>query len=175
VTRGTFRPDLYYRLNVFPIHVPPLADRREDIPLLVESFVAQFNRRMGKLIRSVHADSLTHLCHRDWPGNIRESRHVIERAMILCPSPALVVEPADLLSGRDRPAARPAQATPTGPETLATLDAIARDPIPGVQNETRSHVASRVMFPSAGTARRSRPCASRFGVKCRLLGRAPPA
>ncbi len=92
IENGSFRADLFYRLSVFPVLVPPLSERREDIPLLVESFMQQFNRRMGKQVESIDAASLQYLCARDWPGNIRELRHVIERAMILCDGPCLVVE-----------------------------------------------------------------------------------
>ncbi len=95
VEDGKFRSDLYYRLNVFPIEVPPLRQRREDIPLLVETFVAHFNRRMGKQVEAIDPASLESLCERDWPGNIRELRHVIERAMILCDAEVLRLEPGD--------------------------------------------------------------------------------
>ncbi len=147
VERGTFRSDLYYRLNVFPIHVPPLADRREDIPLLVEAFVTQFNRRMGKRVNSVHPESLDYLCQRDWPGNIRELRHVIERAMILCTSDQLVVEPADTPPGHDRATAAPGHAAPAGQGALATLDAVERDHIKQVL-----HVCHGVIEGAAGAS-----------------------
>ncbi|TWT43799.1 Formate hydrogenlyase transcriptional activator [Phycisphaerae bacterium RAS1] len=100
---GTFRRDLYYRLNVFPIHVPSLSERREDIPLLVQAFVGQFSRRMGKRVESIAPESLASLMERDWPGNIRELKHVIERAMILCDGTVLAVEDAP----RRTPAASP--------------------------------------------------------------------
>jgi transcriptional regulator with GAF, ATPase, and Fis domain len=129
VDRGTFRSDLYYRLNVFPIHVPPLANRREDIPLLVDSFIAQFNRRMGKRIQSIHPDSLAYLCHRDWPGNVRELRHVIERAMILSPGEELIVEPADVLSPADGSGSAAGMADPGMKGQLASLEAVERDHI----------------------------------------------
>jgi formate hydrogenlyase transcriptional activator len=129
VERGTFRTDLYYRLNVFPIHVQPLADRRDDIPLLAESFIAQFNRRMGKQVKSLHADSLAYLCERDWPGNIRELRHVIERAMILCQGDELVIEPAEGRRLMDPFAARSGIQPPAAPATLATLEAVEREHI----------------------------------------------
>ncbi len=94
VNAGTFRRDLYYRLSVFPIHVPALARRREDIPLLVEQFMAYFSRRTGKHFEAIEPDSLERLVQRNWPGNIRELRHAIERAMILCDPPLLRVQPA---------------------------------------------------------------------------------
>ncbi len=92
IENGSFRSDLFYRLNVFPILVPSLSERREDIPLLIDSFIQQFNRRMGKQIESIDTRSMQYLCARQWPGNIRELLHVIERAMILCDGTCLTVE-----------------------------------------------------------------------------------
>jgi formate hydrogenlyase transcriptional activator len=83
VEDGEFRADLYYRLNVFPISLPPLRERREDIPILVRSFVDTFSRRMGQPIHSVSDEVMTSLMHYSWPGNIRELQNVIERAVIL--------------------------------------------------------------------------------------------
>ena len=83
VKNGTFREDLFYRLNVFPIHVPPLRDRPEDIPLLVMTFVREFEKKMGKKIRSVPSRMMDELRCYPWPGNIRELRNVIERAVIV--------------------------------------------------------------------------------------------
>ena len=80
---NTFRPDLYYRLNVFPIRVPSLRERPEDIPLLVRHFVQQFAQRMGKTIDSVPADTMNALVQYHWPGNIRELQNIIERAVIV--------------------------------------------------------------------------------------------
>ncbi len=91
---GAFRTDLYYRLNVFPLHVPPLRARPEDIPALVAFFVDQFNRRMGKRVESVDPETMAELCGRHWPGNIRELRHVVERAMIMSDGALLHIEPA---------------------------------------------------------------------------------
>lgn len=92
VEKGIFRVDLYYRLNVFPIHIPPLRERREDIPVLVESFIAEFSQRMGKHCDRIDEQSLDDLCQRVWTGNIRELKHVIERAVILSNSPCLQIE-----------------------------------------------------------------------------------
>jgi PAS domain S-box-containing protein len=82
VREGAFREDLYYRLNVFPIHVPPLRERTEDIPLLVWRFVHEFSKGSGRRIESIDMDSLAALRQYAWPGNIRELRNVVERAMI---------------------------------------------------------------------------------------------
>src|SRR5262249_26224205 len=80
---GTFRSDLYYRLDVFPIVLPSLRDRPEDIPDLVRSCVQRFARRLGKRIESIPADALAALRRYDWPGNVRELENTIERAVIL--------------------------------------------------------------------------------------------
>jgi len=91
VKQGRFRSDLYYRLNVFPIYVPPLRERREDIPLLVWSFVEEFQKRMGKRIDSIPENDIENLKAYDWPGNIRELRNIIERAIITCNSRVLSI------------------------------------------------------------------------------------
>jgi formate hydrogenlyase transcriptional activator len=84
VTSGTFRNDLFYRLNVFPIYVPSLRERRDDIPLLVEYLVERYGKRSGKRIRHIQKKTLALLAAYDWPGNIREMQNIIERAVILC-------------------------------------------------------------------------------------------
>jgi formate hydrogenlyase transcriptional activator len=91
IANGTFREDLFYRLNVFPIVVPPLRQRAEDIPLLVWRFVAEFSRTFGKHIDTIPADNMAALQEYAWPGNIRELRNVVERAMIITTSSRLVV------------------------------------------------------------------------------------
>jgi formate hydrogenlyase transcriptional activator len=89
VEERQFRADLYYRLNVFPITVPPLRDRREDIPLLVRYFVQQYARRMNRRITSIPSETLQALTRYHWPGNIRELQNFIERAVILSPGSSL--------------------------------------------------------------------------------------
>ncbi len=79
-----FREDLYYRLNVIPIHIPPLRERREDIPALVKYYVARFAEDMGKKIEGVTKAALNEMINYDWPGNIRELRNIIERAVVFC-------------------------------------------------------------------------------------------
>jgi DNA-binding NtrC family response regulator len=83
VQQGTFREDLYYRLHVFPLTVPPLRHRRDDIPLLVRHFAQQYAHTMHKPIAHVPAEAMTRLVHYDWPGNVRELQNVMERAVIL--------------------------------------------------------------------------------------------
>jgi formate hydrogenlyase transcriptional activator len=78
-----FRSDLYYRLNVFPIHLPPLRERPEDIPLLVKAFTFKIARRLGRNIDSIPAETLRTLSRMEWPGNVRELENVIERAVLL--------------------------------------------------------------------------------------------
>ncbi len=91
VAKGTFREDLYYRLNVFPIRVPPLRERPDDIPILVWRFVEEFSKRFGKPIDGVTKDSMTALQRYSWPGNVRELRNVVERAMIVTNSGRLTI------------------------------------------------------------------------------------
>src|ERR1700694_1015546 len=81
--RGEFRSDLYYRLNVFPIQLPPLRARREDIPALVAHFVEIYSRRMGKQIEHIPPETMSALSSFPWPGNIRELQNFIERSVIL--------------------------------------------------------------------------------------------
>ncbi len=89
--KGEFRQDLYYRLNVIPIEVPPLRDRRDDIPLLVHHFVQRFNKEFGKNILNVDQAAMHHLMEYHWPGNIRELENVIERAIVLSQNQVLTV------------------------------------------------------------------------------------
>jgi formate hydrogenlyase transcriptional activator len=83
VERGTFREDLFYRLNVFPIRLPPLRERAEDIPILVEYLVDRFAKQTGKIIRNIEKQTLQRLTAYDWPGNVRELQNVIERAVVV--------------------------------------------------------------------------------------------
>ena len=96
VAEQKFRSDLYYRLNVFPVRVPSLRERPEDIPLLVRHFVQQFSRQLSKTIDTIPSDTMTTLVRYPWPGNIRELQNVIERAVILSRGPVLKV-PSDQL------------------------------------------------------------------------------
>jgi formate hydrogenlyase transcriptional activator len=84
VSAGTFRQDMFYRLNVFPVHVPPLRERADDIPLLVETLIGRYSRKAGKRVRGIKKGTVELLQAYDWPGNIRELQNVMERAVILC-------------------------------------------------------------------------------------------
>jgi formate hydrogenlyase transcriptional activator len=96
VSEQKFRSDLFFRLNVFPVHVPPLRERQGDIPLLVRHFTEQFSRRMNRAIETIPSETLDALCRYQWPGNIRELQNVIERAVIVSTGSALSVDVADL-------------------------------------------------------------------------------
>jgi formate hydrogenlyase transcriptional activator len=99
VAAGAFRQDLFFRLNVFPIAVPPLRERAEDIPLLVEYFVARFAKHTGKSVRRIGKGTLETLMAYEWPGNIRELQNVVERAVILCEGDTFDVDPKWLERG----------------------------------------------------------------------------
>ena len=105
VDAGRFRSDLYYRLNIFPIHVPPLRERTEDIPQLVWEFIKEFGERMGKQIRRIAQKDMQVLMTYSWPGNIRELRNVIEHSFIISPGEVLVLQRLtsgpDILTGSD--------------------------------------------------------------------------
>jgi formate hydrogenlyase transcriptional activator len=116
VKEQKFRSDLYYRLNVFPVRVPALRERPDDIPLLVRHFVQQFSRQLGKTIDAIPADTMAALTRYPWPGNIRELQNIIERAVILTSGPVLTVRsedlrPPDLRVPNEPPASSPSPAT----------------------------------------------------------------
>jgi formate hydrogenlyase transcriptional activator len=92
VRSGAFRSDLYYRLNVFPIHVPPLRERREDIPLLVEHFAAKYGAQFGRPIARIDRRTMRLLESYDWPGNVRELENAVERSVIVSRNGTLHVE-----------------------------------------------------------------------------------
>jgi formate hydrogenlyase transcriptional activator len=115
VAAGRFRADLFYRLNVFPIRLPPLRARSDDIPLLMHHFRVQFNRRMNKQVVDIDPQSLEMAQRYPWPGNVRELENLVERAMIVATSDTLVLDSAWL-------AEAPPPATMTTPVHLAELE-----------------------------------------------------
>ncbi len=98
VANGTFRSDLFYRLNVFPLEVPPLRDRKGDIPLLVNFFLSKFGKKLGKELRGVSQKAMESLTNYSWPGNVRELQNVVERAVILASGPIVHVDDSMLQS-----------------------------------------------------------------------------
>jgi transcriptional regulator with GAF, ATPase, and Fis domain len=106
VASGTFRQDLFYRLNVFPIEVPPLRERKDDILMLVEYFVQRYATKAGKDIRSIDKKTLELLQCYEWPGNIRELQNVIERSMILSSGEVFSLDELWLSKETSRPASR---------------------------------------------------------------------
>jgi formate hydrogenlyase transcriptional activator len=127
ISEKRFRSDLYYRLNVFPIHVPPLRDRTEDIPLLVRHFVAKYAARMGKIIDRIPAELVSRLTSHPWPGNIRELENFIECSVILTSGPTLRCPLARL-----RSAVQIYSSKPSG-----TLDDVNREHILRTLQQTR--------------------------------------
>jgi formate hydrogenlyase transcriptional activator len=136
VSEQKFRSDLYYRLNVFPVRVPALRERPEDIPLLVRHFVQQFSRRISKVIDTIPSETMTTLVKYPWPGNIRELQNVIERAVILTKGPILNIPGDDLRVSNGNSMAMAATASiqsprPSGssPNMRAVLDDAERQQI----------------------------------------------
>jgi formate hydrogenlyase transcriptional activator len=137
VQAGRFRSDLFYRLNVFPIELPPLRERRSDIPQLVAFCISRFSKRLGKKIDGVSRESMENLVHYPWPGNIRELQNVIERAVVLSVGPTLRLD-RDLMpiatstKGMEAPetdAPEHPQADLESPKPLLTLDEVDRNHI----------------------------------------------
>jgi PAS domain S-box-containing protein len=131
VRRGRFRQDLFYRLNVFPITVPPLRQRKEDIPLLVQAFIERYARKLGKRITSVQKKTMKALQDYPWPGNIRELESVLERAVILCSGPVLQL--ADKLE----------MLFPSVPAAIGTLEEVERNQILKILSETRWRIEGK--------------------------------
>ena len=144
VSAGRFRMDLFYRLNVFPVHVPPLRERVNDIPVLVDYFAARLAARTGKKISQIEKQSLCAMQQYSWPGNIRELQNVIERCVILAESEVLRVEPGMLM--------QEPQSVATAPITTG-LGSDRKGQIEAVLRETRG----RVYGPRGAAARLGLP------------------
>src|SRR5580704_8170599 len=123
VRERRFRADLYYRLNVFPMTLPPLRERRDDIALLTEYFVRKFAEQQGKVVATIPRDVMAALEHYDWPGNIRELQNVIERGVIITTGPVLSRQTTELLtSGEAAPTRFPAPTEATSIKTMADAE-----------------------------------------------------
>lgn len=139
---GTFRRDLYYRLHVFPISLPPLRERRDDIPELVLHFVEHFARQMKKRAPGVNADTMAQLARYPWPGNIRELHNVVERAMILTEGATLDRELCETLAAMPKPDASAAtEHSATTTPASERLDEVTRAHIQAVLRATNGLVA----------------------------------
>ncbi len=142
IHEGRFRADLFYRLNVFPIHMPPLRERQADIPLLTHFFVQKYAPCVGRRVESVDAESMLRLTKYPWPGNIRELENVVERALILSSTPVLHINTETMPNELPRPvpAAAPAKFEPGPPVDVPAsgagdLDSIQREHIQNILNE----------------------------------------
>jgi formate hydrogenlyase transcriptional activator len=131
VRKGRFRQDLYYRINVFPITVPPLRQRQEDIPILVQAFTERYARKLGKQFTSIQKETMKAIQDYPWPGNIRELESIIERAVILCPGPVLQL--ADKLEIPSLPFSA----------GMNTLEEVERNQILKTLSETRGRIEGK--------------------------------
>jgi formate hydrogenlyase transcriptional activator len=130
VNEQKFRSDLFFRLNVFPVHVPPLRERQGDIPLLVRHFTQQFSRRMKKVMETIPSAAMDALSRYHWPGNIRELQNVIERAVIISTGPALSIDVSDLKFPNDGPVVeKPASGKPANGALESVLEETERHQI----------------------------------------------
>src|SRR4051812_48932239 len=150
IAEGSFRSDLFYRLNVFPIHVPPLRKRREDIPILVEYFVKRFAEKMAKRIRQIDRRTLE-LCERyPWPGNIRELQNIVERSVILCTGDMFSIDEAWL-------------------PTQGPLRADGRGPLPETLQDQEKEMIETALTRSRGKVAGPRGAAARLGIPASTL------
>jgi formate hydrogenlyase transcriptional activator len=156
VAEGRFRMDLYYRLNVFPVHVPPLRDRTDDIPILVDYFAARFASRMGKRIRQIEKRTLDAMQQYSWPGNIRELQNVIERGVILADGEVFRLEPGALQTTSAKAPSATAEPPAGRDQQKAEIEAVLR--------ETRG----RISGPDGAAARLGIP-ASTLESRIRVL------
>jgi formate hydrogenlyase transcriptional activator len=147
IAAGVFRSDLFYRLNVFPIEVPPLRERRQDIPVLVEYFIDRYARKAGKSFQTVNKKSLDLLQSYYWPGNIRELQNVIERSVIVCETKAFSVDESWL---SQRPSAIESNVQVNFSEKLAAQE---KEMIEAALRETKG----RVFGPSGAAAKLGMP------------------
>ncbi len=167
VASGRFRADLFYRLNVFPIDVPPLRARREDIPHLAGHFLARVARKLGKRIERIEAESLERLMRHSWPGNVRDLQNAIERAAVLANGSQLVIDwdlgpeveatPAAVDADGERAAASGDGSTPAS-ATATSLEEVERQHIVAVLRQTRGVIegprgAARLLDLKPSTAR----------------------
>ncbi len=131
VRKGRFRQDLYYRLNIFPITVPPLRLRKDDIPLMAQAFMERYSRKLGKQITTIKKETMKALQDYPWPGNVRELESIIERAVILCPGPVLQLADKLVIS------------SPTLSVAMRTLEDTERSQILKILTETKWRIEGK--------------------------------
>ena len=149
VEERSFRADLFYRLNVFPVQVPPLRDRLDDIPLLVRHFVQQFARRMSKVVDTIPTETMNALVHYHWPGNIRELQNLVERAVILSTGPTLKVPIHDLQA---QPMPSVARKIETMEEERSAGTSSRRSMLPGLGDQRSGRRGLKARFETQHTA-----------------------
>jgi len=155
VEQGRFRSDLFFRLNVFPIQVPALRERPDDIPLLVRHFADEFSRRMNKTIETIPSETMKALCQYRWPGNVRELQNVIERAVILSPGPVLKVPIAELQP----------RTTPVAASERASSGSAKRKPVRSILTEVDRDQIIQALKDADGRVGGPTGAASRLGLK----------
>jgi transcriptional regulator with GAF, ATPase, and Fis domain len=155
VEERNFRSDLFFRLNVFPINMPPLRDRREDIPLLVRHFTEEFSRRMNKTIETISPATMESLCRYPWPGNIRELQNVMERAVILSRGPALLVPVAEM---EQHPTTQPTQED-------KPIESRRRRPVRSIVSDVNRDEIIRALQEAEGRVGGPEGAAVRLGLK----------
>ena len=148
---GRFRADLYYRLSVFPIHLPPLRERREDIEVLVHHFVERYGRELGKPIRAIPRETLARLAERPWPGNVRELQNVVQRLVLLSSGGEL----AGLEDGAQETVPPQPTHPSAAPPSIQTLEEVEREHVRRVLQHTGGNLsqAARLLGLSRGTLR----------------------
>jgi len=155
VDEKKFRADLFYRLNVFPIFIPPLRERQDDIPMLVSHFTQLFAHRVNKKIETIASDTMKALVHYTWPGNIRELQNVVERAVLVSNGPVLKVSLGDL---KNRPAAS------SGSPSSGERDTASK-PIRGVLEEVERRQILSALEQVNGIVAGPNGAAARLGMK----------
>jgi formate hydrogenlyase transcriptional activator len=153
VDEQKFRPDLYYRLNVFPVRVPALRERMEDIPLLVRHFVQDFSRRNNRVIDTIPSETMQALIRYHWPGNIRELQNVIERAVIISRGPVLNVVLAEL------------DVTSTSSPRASAAKSVTHESLQDMLEQTERNQILRALEEANGVVAGPSGAASRLGIK----------
>ena len=155
VEEQRFRSDLYYRLNVFPIRMPSLRERKEDIPLLVRHFVKEFSRRNDRVIDTIPSETMQALVRYHWPGNIRELQNVIERAVIISRGPVLNVALAELTS----------DVSSISAPVVTTAKSAPRERLQEILQETERNQILSALEEANGVVAGPNGAAARLGVK----------